>query len=65
MRPSDEGVEEFRRIFRDVFKKDISSDAAREMATRILTLYELLARPLQEGAGNCYGGEADQTLPGA
>ena len=48
MRPSDEGVEEFRRIYKELYGENIDVDAAREMASRVLTLYELLARPLPE-----------------
>ena len=48
MRPSDEGVEEFRRLYEELYGEEIDVDAAREMASRVLTLYELLARPLPE-----------------
>jgi hypothetical protein len=46
MRPSDEGVEEFRRLYNKLAGQDIDIDAAREIATRVLTLYELLTTPL-------------------
>ncbi len=50
MRPSDEGVEEFRRLYNKLAGKDIDIDVAREIATRVLTLYEMLARPLPDEA---------------
>ena len=52
MRPSDEGVEEFRRIYKKLHGEEIDVDAAREIASRVLTLYELLARPLPDETGN-------------
>jgi len=44
----DESVEEFRTIYKKCYGEDISADDAREMARRLLMLYELLAKPLPE-----------------
>ena len=46
MRPSEEGVKQFQLIYKELYGKEIDVDAAREMASRVLTLYELLARPI-------------------
>lgn len=43
---SDKALDEFIAIYREEFAEDISRAAAGEMASRLLTLYELLARKL-------------------
>ena len=63
MRPSEAGVEEFRRLYKEGTGKDISLDDAREMARRVLTLYELLARPLPEEAEALRRTGPDRTAP--
>lgn len=44
MRPSDEGIEEFGRIYERLKGLRLTSDAAREMATRLLTIFEIFCR---------------------
>ena len=41
-----ESIDELRRIYKQEFGEELSDADAREMATRVLTLYELLSRPL-------------------
>jgi len=43
---SDERLEEFRRIYRNVYGEEITMAEAAEMAHRLLALYRLLMRPL-------------------
>ena len=43
---SEEALEEFRAIYRDAFKEEISDEEVLRMATNLLTLYERLSRPL-------------------
>ena len=40
---TDEDIQEFIKIYRDEFKEELSVDAAREMARRVLNLYLVLA----------------------
>jgi len=42
----DESVEEFRAIYKKYYGEDISADDAREMARRLLMLYEILAKSI-------------------
>ena len=46
MRVSEEGLTEFRRIYQEEFGEELSEESARDMASRVLTLYEILARPI-------------------
>jgi len=46
MQVDDATVEEFRTIFQEELGRVVSLDEAREMTRRLLTLYELLLRPL-------------------
>lgn len=46
MRLSDEALDEFVALYKKEFKKTITKTEASETASRLLTLYELLARPL-------------------
>ena len=46
MQIDDATVEEFRTIFQEELGRAVSLDEAREIAQRLLTLYELLLRPL-------------------
>lgn len=44
MRPSEEGLREFCRIYEKLHGVPLDPDAANEIATRLLTLFELFAR---------------------
>ena len=46
MKLSDESVERFRVAYKESYGEEISMTDAREMASRVKLLYELLARPL-------------------
>jgi len=46
MQLSDEAIEEFIKIYEKDFKKKLIREVAREMAIRVITLYELLAKKL-------------------
>lgn len=46
MQISDEALDEFIQIYKKEFKKKLARAEAREMASRLLTLYELLVRKL-------------------
>ncbi len=46
MQITEEAINEFIAIYRAEFEEDISHQDAREMALRVLRLYELLARKL-------------------
>jgi hypothetical protein len=48
MQFSDERVREFQEAYKEEFGEEISSDDAREMLRRLVTLYEVLLRPLPE-----------------
>jgi hypothetical protein len=48
MRLSDESVSSFARIYERIRGVRLTSDAAREMATRLLTLFELFCRKAAE-----------------
>ncbi len=63
VRPSDEGVKEFKAIYERLHGEPISDDDAREMARRVLTLYELLARPTLEEAEELRRIGQDRTSP--
>jgi len=43
---TEKDIDEFIEIYERVYKERISRDDAREMANRLLTLYEILAQPL-------------------
>lgn len=49
MQISDDALDEFIAIYRAEFGEEISHKDASEMALRVLTLYELLARQLPNG----------------
>ena len=63
MRPSDKGVEEFKAIYERLHGAPVTDASAREMARRVLTLYELLARPLPEEAEALRRIGQDRTAP--
>jgi hypothetical protein len=46
MQISDDALDEFITIYKEEFKDDISRSDAIEMASRLLTLYQLLSRKL-------------------
>ena len=46
MRLTDNDLDEFAEIYKAEFKKDISREEARDVASQLMKLYELLARPL-------------------
>ncbi len=48
---TDHELEEFRKIYEDDFHQSISIEDARSMASRLLRLYEALARPLPSERG--------------
>jgi len=45
---SDERVRDFIRVYKEEFGDDLSIDQGREMLTRLVVLYQLLARPLPD-----------------
>lgn len=51
MRLTDESCEAYRRIYKEEMGEDITLDEAREMAARILNLYELITQPLPGETG--------------
>jgi len=58
----DESVDEFRAIYKKCFGEDVSADDAREMARRLLMLYETLAKPFP-GKSHWHSVREDQTSP--
>ena len=46
MQLSPESSVEYRKVYQDDTGEDVSLDEAREMATRLITLYELISRQL-------------------
>jgi hypothetical protein len=46
MQPSKEALERFREIYREKYSREVTPDTILELATRVMTLYELLACPL-------------------
>ena len=48
MAVSQHRVEEFREAYRKEYGEDISEAEARDMFTRLVVLYEMLARPLPD-----------------
>lgn len=46
---SNERLEEFQDAYRDDFGADISTEEAREILSRLVTLYDLLRRPFPDG----------------
>jgi hypothetical protein len=45
---SQQRVEEFREAYRKEYGEDVSEAEARDMLTRLVVLYEMLARPLPD-----------------
>lgn len=45
---SEERVRDYIRVYKEEFGDDLSLDQGREMLTRLVTLYDLLARPLPD-----------------
>ena len=43
---SDEDVKEFQQLYKQEFDEDISYDEARERFSELLTLYQILLRPI-------------------
>ena len=43
-----EALKEFKKIYKDKFKEDISDDDALEMAQRVLRFFSLIYRPLPD-----------------
>jgi hypothetical protein len=43
---SNERIEEFRRIYKEIYEEEIMEGKARLMALRLLALYGIIARPL-------------------
>lgn len=46
MQISKEDLDDFKRIYKDEFGEELTEDAASEMASDLLDLYELLMQPL-------------------
>ena len=46
MRISDQALDEFIELYREEFEEEIGRSEASEMASRVVRLYETLARPL-------------------
>jgi hypothetical protein len=64
MELDDATVEEFRVIFQEEYGRTVSVDEAREMAQRVLTLYDLLLRPLpSQRKARREGGDAASSSP--
>ena len=42
----DDDIQEFKSIYQEEFNESLSDKEAREMASRVIRLYELLAQPL-------------------
>jgi len=59
----DDTVEEFRGVFQEEYNRPISIDEAREMAQRVLTLYDLLLRPLPSRMKARREGDANASFP--
>jgi hypothetical protein len=51
MQLSDERLRQFHEAYKDDFGEEITLDQAREMLTRLVTLYEVLLRPLPGSQG--------------
>ncbi len=49
MRISDEALDQFIEIYKEEFGEEMARAEAAEMATRLVALYKLLARPLPGG----------------
>ena len=59
MNLSEQIIDDFIRIYRDEFGKEITRDQAREAASRMVALYQLLLRPLPgETTGKGVDGKA-------
>lgn len=52
MQIREDALREFIRIYEEEYQERLTVDEAREMASRVLTLYKLLAQPLP---GECEG----------
>ncbi len=48
MEVTPQALEEFKKIYKEKFKEDISDDEALEMAQRVLTFFSLIYRPLPD-----------------
>lgn len=46
MQVDDEAIREYLDLYRQDFGAELSFERAREIATRLVTLYEMLARPI-------------------
>lgn len=46
MHLSDEEINDFINLYENIYQERLSIEEAREMATRLVALYEVLARPL-------------------
>ena len=63
MKLSDEALDEFIALYKKEFKHTLTKAEASEMASRVLTLYELLARPLPKERNEAPGAtQPDDTL---
>ena len=48
MEVTPQALEEFKKIYKEKFKEDISDDEALEMAQRVLAFFSLIYRPLPD-----------------
>lgn len=48
MEVTPQALEEFKKIYKEKFKEEISDDEALEMAQRVLTFFSLIYRPLPD-----------------
>jgi flagellin-specific chaperone FliS len=48
MKLTDQDVQEYKRVHEEEFGELISDDEAREIATRVIQLYEILIQPLPD-----------------
>jgi len=57
---SEERIRDFIRVYKEEFGDDLSVDEGRDMLTRLVTLYRLIARPFpdeEHGQDDEIGGE--------
>ena len=52
MRISDQKISEFQELYKNNFGEDISTDKAREMGTKLITLLEVVYKPCTQSEDN-------------
>jgi len=65
MRLSKQAIEEFKKIYREEFGKEISDEEAQEMGEGLLSLFKIIYRPIPEKEidGPKRNGNIDLTEP--